>query len=230
MELMCWWFTVTHRPNRMLMDADYFSRFKKTMNYDPLLIQYMEVANAIYNRNKPDSDSAEVNPENMPNYKGKRSPPVVPSQSPATAHLLSPTDPINHSVTNVPIMFTVAEPIESTRLHHTASASAAFSLMNFHWAIYGFGSGHFHSTCLSRGIPFKIRIAADPTYQGRNFFKSFCKVPVIVDSAINLLKKVRTSSIDNIAGYYIEAPLIHESHLQLEFLKIQSTTIHEMRS
>jgi hypothetical protein len=228
MELMCWWFTVTHRPNRMLIDADYFSRLRKTLNFDPLLIQYMEVAHTVYNRNKPDADSPEVNPENMPNYKGKRSPPIT-NQEPARVNLLTNEIHNNTSITNIPIMFTVAEHTGSTRLHHTASASAAFSLINFNWAIYGFGSGHFHSTCLNRGIPFRIHIAADPTYQGRSFFKSFCKTPVIVDSAINLLKKIRSDTISKLHGYYIESPQIHESHLQLEFLKIQSTIIQEMR-
>jgi hypothetical protein len=225
MELMSWWFTVTHRPNRMLIDADFFSRIKKDLQFDPLLIQYMEVAHDIYKRNQPDASSPEVSPENMPNYKGKRSTPVA-----VTVNLLTADTSANTSVTNVPIMFATAEPMKPTKLHHSASAIAAFSLTHFNWAIYGFGSGHFHSTCLDRGIPFRLQIAADPTYQGRKFFKAFCKTPIIVDSAINLLKRIRSNAIDNIHGYYIEAPFIHESHLQLEFLKIQSTIIQEMRS
>jgi hypothetical protein len=229
MELMSWWFTVTHRPNRMLMDADFFSCLKKSLQFDPLLIQYMEVAHSIYTRNKPDADSPDVSPKNMPNYKGKRSSTSSSTSSPSV-NLLTHQDPINLSVTNVPIMFATDDSMPSTSLHHTASASTAFSLLHFNWAIYGFGSGHFHSTCLDRGIPFRINIAADPTYQGRNFLKSFCKVRIIVDSAINLLKKIRTNTIDNIHGYYIESPLIHESNVQLEFLKIQLTIIHEMRS
>ena len=225
MELMSWWFTVTHRPNRMLINADFFSRIKKDLQFDPLLIQYMQVAHDIYKRNQPDASSPEVSPENMPNYKGKRSTPVA-----VTVNLLTADTSANTSVTNVPIMFATAEPMKPTKLHHSASAIAAFSLTHFNWAIYGFGSGHFHSTCLDRGIPFRLQIAADPTYQGRKFFKAFCKTPIIVDSAINLLKRIRSNAIDNIHGYYIEAPFIHESHLQLEFLKIQSTIIQEMRS
>ncbi len=149
MELMCWWFTVTHRPNRMLIDADYFSRLRKSLHYDPLLIQYMEVAHNVYIRNKPDADGPEVTAENMPNYKGKRSP--TKAQSETMVNLL--TQPYesqdNSSVTNVPIMFTIEEPTKSTKLHHTAAANAAFSLMHFNWAIYGFGSGHFYSSCLA---------------------------------------------------------------------------------
>jgi hypothetical protein len=209
----------------MLIDADFFSRLKKNLQFDPLLIQYMEVAHDIYMRNKPDANSPEVSAENMPNYKGTRS---IPATN--TVTLLTHDQSDNHTVTNVPIMFAINEPAKPQKLHHTASAIAAFSLTHFNGAIYGFGSGHFHSTCLSRGIPFRIQIAADATYQGRNFFKSFCKTPIIVDSAINLLKRIRTDTIDNLHGYYIESLLIHESHLQLEFLRTQSTIIQEMRS
>jgi hypothetical protein len=147
MELMSWWFTVTRRPNRMLMDADFFSHLKKSLQFDPLLIQYMEVAHTIYINNKPDAHSPEVSPENMPNYKGKRSSTSSSTSSPSV-NLLIHQDPINLSVTNIPLMFATDGSTQSTRLHHAASASATFSVIHFNWAIYGFGSGHFHLTCL----------------------------------------------------------------------------------
>jgi hypothetical protein len=108
----------------------------------------------------------------------------------------------------MPIMCAISKPTQPTRLHHTASAIPAFSLMNFNLAMHGFGSGYFHSTCLARGMPFCIHVAANPTYQGQNVFKSFCKAPVMVDSAMNLLKQIQTGTISNIHGHYIESPLI----------------------
>jgi hypothetical protein len=129
MELMSWWFTVTHRPNRMLIDADYFLRLQQSLQFDPLLIQYMETAHTIYMRNKPDSDSTEVQAQNMPNYKGKRCTPLT------TVNVLTQSSATNMSITNIPIAFAIEPPSTPTRLHHTASAIAAFSLLHFHWAV-----------------------------------------------------------------------------------------------
>jgi hypothetical protein len=133
----------------MLIDADSFSRLKKSLQFDPLLTQHVEVAHAIYMGNKPDADGLEISPKNMPNCKGKRSSPITSTEGAASVNLLTLKGPVNLSVTDVPIMFAISKPTQTTRPHHTASANAAFSLMNFNQAICGFGSGHFHSTCLA---------------------------------------------------------------------------------
>ena len=38
MELMTWWFTLHHRPNRMTVDANYWSCLNQMMHIDPLLL------------------------------------------------------------------------------------------------------------------------------------------------------------------------------------------------
>jgi hypothetical protein len=115
--------------------------------------------------------------------------------------------------------------------HHNNCALTAFQLQQFEWILYGFGSGHFNSsTCNTHLIPFSTKLAADPSFQGRSFLCSYSKASVILDSAVNLLKYIRTQTQILIQGYYITRPLVLDSQSQHHFFQTQSTIVEELHA
>jgi hypothetical protein len=177
--------------------------------------------------------------ENQPNFRGIRTEPPKSSSSPSQPSTntspsddspSSPSADSHHTLTNIPIFFSTTATTLTSRHHHTHAAAAAFQLLHYQWAVYGFGSGHFYHSCQSNGIPFRIQVAIDPHQQGRNFFKTFCQVPVILDSSITFLKAIRSNQIEKLQGYYLETPVIPEASMQLEFIKIQASIIDALSS
>jgi hypothetical protein len=72
MELMPWWFTVVHRPGRMMVGEDYLSRLhlESEIHIDPILNQYMQISCQNRIDNPPVSSSTEeVLPESLPNFR-----------------------------------------------------------------------------------------------------------------------------------------------------------------
>jgi hypothetical protein len=238
MELMPWWFTVVHRPGRMMVGEDYLSRLHLDgeIHIDPILNQYMQISYQNRIDNPPASSSEEVLPENLPSFRRNTksslefppSIPSIPSVSIAITH-----QPIsNRALINIPITFTNSPQVHTSQstTHHNTCALAAFQLQQFEWILYGFGSGHFNTTCKTHLIPFSTKIAADPSFQGRSFLRSYSNASIILDSAVNLLKYIRTQTQILIQGYYITCPLVLDTQSQHHFFRTQSTIVEELRT
>jgi hypothetical protein len=71
MHLMCWDVDIVHRPDRELVDANYWSRLGIDLDFDPLLRGCLAYALAPRQSNPPPTDLP-MCPENMPYYRGPR--------------------------------------------------------------------------------------------------------------------------------------------------------------
>jgi hypothetical protein len=150
LEFMGWWMTTVHRNRNMNVAADYFSYLGADVCIDPLLNQYMKLADNERRSNPPAASGTTLEDENLPNFRGKRTqPPTEDSNNTSPCGLLMQHTPIAcQSVTNVPIRFH-SEPahFDTKKFHSSPAANAAFQLLHQSWIVYGFSSGHFFHTC-----------------------------------------------------------------------------------
>jgi hypothetical protein len=242
LELMGWWMTIVHRPRRMNIAPDYFSKLGNEFHFDPLLNKYQRIAAENQNHHPPEATGTSINDQNLPNFRGTRTTPSMPQEAPAatlgqapsaSTHLaLAAYESLDTaSITNVPINFgSETEAIRIKSLHQSTCCNAAFQLLNQNWIVYGFNSGHFFKSCHEASETINVTMAADPDEKGRSFFKSFGKVPIIHSSSIDLLHEIRTKYSTPTQGYFISGPQTFEEKYQIDFLTIQSTIIQELRS
>ena len=144
MELMSWWFTIVHRPNRLVIDTDYFSRLAADIHIDPLLTQYFKISEEMYTSHPPPANSTHVENENLPNYRGRRTGAESIELGPDTVAHLTTIDiephesPSTLSLTNVPISFVHHKVTKKAKLHHTARVATAYQLLQHDWAPFSF--------------------------------------------------------------------------------------------
>ena len=232
LELMGWWMTIVHRPRRMNIVPDYFSKLGQEFHFDPLLNKYMKFSAENQTHHPPTATGESINAENLPNFRGTRT----------TAEATNPTSQCNlgfqshesiatATFTNVPIYFgTDPSKVPHRPLHQSTCCNAAFQLLNQNWILYGFNSGHFFRSCHLASETIKVIIAADTHDVGRSFLKSFGKVPVILPGSTELLHHIRQNPATLCQGYYISAPHIFEERRQTDFMAIQVAIIEELRT
>eukprot|EP00978_Attheya_sp_CCMP212_P023797 scaffold73672_cov32-Attheya_sp.AAC.1 len=160
----------------------------------------------------------------MPGYRGERTLPDVTSNF-STAVKSTPSNP---RLENIPILF------GSINKNSTATAmpflnndipSIAYQITKFNWALYGFNSGHFASTCRSNTIPpFDVVVAADTNFHHRSMIKDQLSCPTILDSADALLKYADNRN-KPVHGFWITGPDIMSTKKQSIFLRTQATIL-----
>jgi hypothetical protein len=169
LEFMGWWMTTVHRNRNMNIAADYFSYLGADVCIDPLLNQYMKLADKERKTNPPAATGSTLEDENLPNFRGKRNqPPPEELHNTAPCGLLISHTPIAcQSVTNVPIRFH-SEPshFDTKKFHSSPAAHAAFQLLHQSWIVYTFSSGHFFHTCRQLAENVNVTVAADPNPLG----------------------------------------------------------------
>jgi hypothetical protein len=74
LELIGYYFTICHRPGRMMEDANYLSRLNQDTSIDPLLKDYLSFARQVYSDNVPANGN--LNHENMPGRRKRKLNPV----------------------------------------------------------------------------------------------------------------------------------------------------------
>ncbi len=79
MGLMCWDVDIVHRPNSELIDANYWSRLRADLNFDPLFRWYLELTHHL-RWSLPAPTDLPMHPENMPYYQE----PCIQKPTPAT--------------------------------------------------------------------------------------------------------------------------------------------------
>jgi hypothetical protein len=79
-----------------------------------------------------------------------------------------------------------------THAHSFASSNYeipanANRILNFNWAVYSFGGGHFLSTISSCNLPFYVTLACDQYEYGRVLFREFATSATVLGSSAELL-------------------------------------------
>ncbi len=123
-----------------------------------------------------------------------------------------------------------------THTHSFASSNheipaAANRILNFNWAVYSFGGGHFLSTILSRNLPFHVTLACDQYEYGRALFCEFAMSATVLGSSAELLHHIRSSGeTGQIHGYLIHSLCFRDRETTSKFWQIQATIIAQQRS
>ena len=89
MDLQGFAFTIVHRGNKMLEDANYLSRISQDIHIDPLLADYEKSIQKL--RGNRSSPSGSINKQNLPGRRTKHDSPdeIVPPRLYASKSLLS---------------------------------------------------------------------------------------------------------------------------------------------
>ena len=121
-----------------------------------------------------------MKPENMPYYCGPRvtttadsSDSGVPSTAPTAdaahqSHYQFVMDEMIHHnchglshLSNVPVRFGTFDRVTPTTSHASSNheiPTYAHQILQFNWAVYSFGGGHFVSMVLSHNLPFQVTL------------------------------------------------------------------------
>jgi hypothetical protein len=243
MRLMCWDVDIIHWPHSELIDADYWSCLGADINFDPLFRKYLQLTDQL-RKSKPAPTDLPMHPENMPYYRG----PQIQLPTPTTAsedalHIQGLLTDLMVSggrghmhLSNVPIQFGKSNPFlpntgqPAHALLNSEFASYARQTMNFDWAVYSFSNGHFASTMESRNLPFTIRLACNPTEQGRSLFHEFASSATIFSSGNDLLNHICALGDQSvISGYLINSYHFQTSEVTTLFWKLQLSIIAQLR-
>jgi hypothetical protein len=134
---------------------------------------------------------------------------------------------------NIPVVFGVFDDVTPASTHAALNndiPAIAQRVLQFSWAIYSFGGGHFLSTISLRGIPFRVALACDIYEFGRALFKEFLHCPHVFGSGNDLLHHIRSSGDSSqIHGYLIHSPRFKDSNTTLTFRQVQTTIIAQLR-
>jgi hypothetical protein len=195
-----------------------------------------------------------MKPENMPYYRGPRivtkdAPPdsdglTAPPSSADEAHhshclsILSAM--VNHNchglshLTNVPVRFgtfdSVVPATSNASLNHELPANAN-RILNFNWAVYLFGGGHFMSTISSCNLPFRLTLACGQYEYGRSLFCEFATCATVFASSSDLLHHIRASGDSvQIHSYLIHSLPFRDSETTSKFWQIQAIIIAQLQS
>ena len=182
MRFMTWDMTIVHKPGSLMSSPDYFSRLGADLCFDPYMKEYLEKVH-VFKTRSPAVSGLPILPENLPGYRKKRK--TIEAFDKAAANLVTAIYVDNRggqssSLTNVPVHFGNFEPsidldavYKAAPLYNSELVAAARYISHFQWCVYSFNSGHFTSTIASKGLPFRVVLAADPYSQGRALFKKF---------------------------------------------------------
>lgn len=116
LEMLGYWFTIVNRPQRMLEDANYFSRLAANIHIDPLLKDYLTIARQLYSKYKPEDEDLTSN--NMPGRRKRKIAEISEDTTSSHAHLQFPTDipiietegfthPDDATLQNIPIVLNI---------------------------------------------------------------------------------------------------------------------------
>ena len=241
MRFMCWNVRIVHRNDIWLVAPDYLSRLDADLCYDPLLREYVQRTAALRTANPVPSDLP-MKPENMPYYRGPRTPKQSPSiepdpvaQATVSAILVDQCHGMDH-LANVPVHFgtfdsTAAPAADARALYNSDLTLSASQLCKFDWAVYGFNSGHFVSSSRARSIPFNVVLACDIIPSARALFNEFTKCKLIFSSLSAMLDHIRSSGHTSLLhGYMIHSPHLVGREANSKFWDLQSAVIDQLRT
>ena len=193
-----------------------------------------------------------MKPKNMPYYRGPRVTTMVDSSNsgvPSTAptadaahqsHCQFVMDEMIHHhchglshLSNVPVCFGTFDRVTPMTSHVSSKEipTNAHRILQFNWAVYSFGGGHFILMVLSRNLPFQITLACDQYECGRALFCKFTSCPDIFGSGNDLLHHIRAlGDTSEIHGYLIHSLRFRDSDTTSLFWQLQSSIIAQLCS
>jgi len=138
-------------------------------------------------------------------------------------------------ISNVPVHFGNFDSITPSNtpqaLINHKIPTYAHQILNFNWAIYSFGGGHFASAILSPNLPFHVKLACDQYELGRTLFQEFTTCPNIFSSGNDLLHHIWVLGDSlQIHGYLIHSLHFKDSDTTSTFWQVQSTIIAQLCS
>jgi hypothetical protein len=243
---MCWDVDIVHRPDRKLVDADYWSRLGIDIKFDTLFYEYIKFTCQLWTSNPAPTDLP-MCPKNMPYYRGPCFHKPTPEGTAAnTMHVQGLLTDIATStgwghthLLNILIRFRELKPAVlaatlSQTLLNSELACYACQAMQFDWAVYSFLNGHISSSIKSCNLPFTIHLACNTTKAGRSLFHEFATDAKVFSSGNNLLNHICASGEQSVINSY----LINSYHFQTNevtsaFWKLQLliiTQLHLIRS
>jgi hypothetical protein len=252
MRLMCWDVDIVHRNNIHLTDANYWSHLGADICFDPLFKSYLDFNQGLCERFSAPT-SLPIKPENMPYYRGPcvtttadSSDSGVPSTAPTAdaAHQshcqFVMNEMIHHNchglshLSNVPVRFGTFYRVTPTTSHASSNhkiPTYGHQILQFNWAVYSFGGGHFVLTVLSHNLPFQVTLACDQYECGRALFREFTSCPDIFGSGNDLLHHIRASGDTlQIFCYLIHSLRFRGSNTTSLFWQLQSSIVAQLCS
>ena len=168
LEMTGYWFTIEHRPNKMMADPDYWSRLDSDHEVNPLMKDYILHFRDLWKDLPP--AQGEINKSNSP---GRRKSDATSAQ-PESVSLATTSQQVFHSVyINSPISYIKDSENAISILNNSQIVQNQYTLTLFNWTVYGFGSGHFIHSSHVKKLPFEISFCADPNPSGRDLFSQF---------------------------------------------------------
>jgi hypothetical protein len=196
LDLIGCYFTIWHRPGRMMEDANFLSCLNQDTSIDPLLHDYLSFSRQLYSENKP--SDAELSYENMPGRRKKRTIELseqnadinfasLDFQSSSYHEIKIPEVHNHHILTmqNVPIQYSDDQPMQFKQpkqtYNHYCVASAAM-LQFSSWCLVKPKFGHWLTTAKLNAIPFVCTLAIESNQSCRDALQHIHQVPFIKES------------------------------------------------
>ena len=223
LEMTGYWFTIEHRPNKMMADPDYWSRLDSDHEINPLMKDYILHFRDLWKDFPP--AQGDVNKSNSPGRKqndNSSSQPTIAS----LAHLAS--TPANHIYSNVPVSYIQDSENSISILNNNQIVQNQYAITRVNWAVYGFSSGHFVNSIHVKNFPFDISFCADPNPAGRDLFSQFGAKYIF--KSLHDMHKAISDSDDSVDAIFITCPLLINPEHQNQFISESAQLIKMCRN
>eukprot|EP00978_Attheya_sp_CCMP212_P002453 scaffold5015_cov51-Attheya_sp.AAC.2 len=234
MELFGYWWTMANRPGKMLADGDFMSRLGEDLWIDPLLKDYLSIAQQLYTTSPP--ATGDISPDNMPSRRTKKSK-IEPDEEPVCASVLrvinefpsceiiaqqNPT-PKYH---NIPVVFISELNFKPrSQRHFSYVVETALALKTRAWCLYRPQHGHFLQAARQGSITFEAIVAIEPIQTCHNTLQDYWEVPIIKETVLSAIQFFSNKFTPKLQGYYanmekIATPEKYSAKLVLQFTLI----------
>ena len=190
LELLGYSFTIVHRSNKMLEDANYFSRVDCDIDMDPLLHSYIKLSHKMRDEFPPDPNELSAN--NMP---GRRK---------VKTNICQIDKFSTRQCINMPVNIEAINEINSkpSHLYNAFLASAAMELRTHSWAVYNPRVCQFMQSVTENGVNFDVIMAIESDQTCRNHLQHI-NVPIIKSTIVEMNTHLANIiSKPNIKGMY----------------------------
>jgi hypothetical protein len=189
-----------------------------------------------------------MKPENMPYYQGPlitTSTDLQHANTPLeTCQLVSDTANTSHCqslfsemgnhnchslchLAHVPVCFGEFKHVTPLDAHEPSNHETpvyAIRVLQFNWAVYSFGGGHFASTISLHNYPFNVTLACNNYEHGCTLFHEFLPYPHLFSSGNEMLHHIRAlGDISQVHGYLIHSLGFQDSKTTSTFWQLQSS-------
>ena len=216
LEMTGYWFTIEHRPNKMMADPDYWSRLNSDHDVNPLLKDYILHFKYLWKDFPPASGA--IDKTNTP---GRKRSQTIEDDTFQGLFAMPESQAINikdifDTYYNVPVKYSDTSESQSYVFSNDHMLQNRYHATKYNWACYGFSSGHMQNSILQKHLPFDISYSADPNPAGRDLFAFFGAKKIF--KYMNNLLQALTNCDDTIDAIYITCPDLSDTKHQDRFI------------